>query len=101
MGIGIKTWFLSQEVFDLLQWSFLVMNMTAPPQVLSISWGSGESSYRPDHMVAASDEFGKMGLQGISIFTARSAALMSLWSSVLCGGAQDCSTTKPMCESAE
>merc|ERR1712194_179503 len=40
------------------------------PSVLSISWGSGESSYPVDHMNAGSACFQKMGVQGISIFVA-------------------------------
>eukprot|EP00040_Diaphanoeca_grandis_P021354 m.113758 g.113758 ORF g.113758 m.113758 type:complete len:607 (-) comp28294_c0_seq2:190-2010(-) len=69
-GDGVAGWFLSQEQFDLLSWSFLVMNMTHPPKVLSISWGGGESGYPVDHMLAANLEFAKMGLQGISVFAA-------------------------------
>jgi len=69
-GENIKTWFLSQEQFDLLSWSQMVMNMTSPPSVLSISWGSGESGFILDHMQAANAEFMKMGLKGISILTA-------------------------------
>jgi len=44
--------------------------MTQPPSVVSISWGSPESKYQAEHMQAGSDCFQKMGVQGITIFTA-------------------------------
>ena len=43
------------------------MNMTAPPRVLSVSWGNGESGFDADHMQATNREFAKMGLSGITI----------------------------------
>ena len=69
-GKGIPTWFIAREGFDMLQWSFLVMNMTKPPSVLSISWGNGESGFDLSHMKAASREFAKLGALGISLFAA-------------------------------
>jgi len=69
-GSGIDTYFLSQKQFDLLEWSWLVMNMSHPPAVLSISWGNGESGFDVQHQHAASAEFAKMGLKGISILAA-------------------------------
>jgi len=69
-GKGIPTFFIAREGFDLLAWSFIVMNMTTPPSVLSISWGNGESGFDTNHMEAASREFAKMGAIGISIFAA-------------------------------
>jgi len=46
------------------------MNMTAPPRVLSVSWGNGESGFDADHMQATNREFAKMGLSGITILAA-------------------------------
>lgn len=69
-GKGVPTYFIAREAFDMLEWSFLVMNMTSPPSVLSVSWGNGESGFDSDHMHAASREFAKMGTLGISIFAA-------------------------------
>lgn len=69
-GRGVPSWFIAQDAFDMLAWCEKVLNMTEPPSVLSISWGSGESGYKEDHMKAASSCFQKMGVQGISIFVA-------------------------------
>eukprot|EP00929_Paragymnodinium_shiwhaense_P063177 TRINITY_DN31578_c0_g1_i3.p1 TRINITY_DN31578_c0_g1~~TRINITY_DN31578_c0_g1_i3.p1 ORF type:complete len:558 (+),score=97.98 TRINITY_DN31578_c0_g1_i3:106-1779(+) len=69
-GRNVPTWFVSQDQFDLLSFCEKTLNMTAPPSVMSISWGSGESGYDKAHMVAANTCFQKMGLQGISVFTA-------------------------------
>jgi len=44
--------------------------MTAPPAVVSISWGSGESNFHVEHIQAGSECFQKMGAQGITVFTA-------------------------------
>jgi len=54
----------------MLAWCETVLNMTKPPSVLSISWGSGESNYPAASLKAASACFQKMGVQGISIFAA-------------------------------
>lgn len=67
-GRGVPTWFLSQEEFNLLTWCELVEKMPAPPMVLSISWGGGESNYDLTRQHAANSCFQKLGLQGISIF---------------------------------
>jgi len=69
-GRGVPSWFIAQDAFDMLAWCESVLNMTKPPSVLSISWGSGESNYQVDHMKAASTCFQKMGVQGISVFAA-------------------------------
>eukprot|EP00041_Stephanoeca_diplocostata_P041757 m.8749 g.8749 ORF g.8749 m.8749 type:complete len:580 (+) comp6714_c0_seq1:18-1757(+) len=69
-GSGVDTWFLAQEDFNMLEWAFLVMNMTAPPMVLSVSWGGGESTYDIQHQLAANVEFAKMGLKGHTILAA-------------------------------
>eukprot|EP00947_MAST-08B_sp_MAST-8B-sp1_P005157 g5157.t1 len=69
-GSGVETWYISQEEFDLLKWSWLVMNMTRPPAVLSVSWGNGESNFDVQHQHAASAEFAKMGAKGHSVLTA-------------------------------
>jgi subtilase family serine protease len=69
-GQGIQSYFVSMENFDMLQWSLEVLNISSPPHVLSVSWGSGESGYEPSHTSAANDEFKKMATMGISIFTA-------------------------------
>jgi tripeptidyl-peptidase-1 len=55
-----------------LSWCELVANMTSSerPSVLSISWGSGESTIDKSHMTSATACFQKLGLQGISIFAA-------------------------------
>ncbi len=70
VGSGVQTWFLAQEQFDLLAWSWLVMNMTSPPAVLSVSWGGGESNYDLQHQHAANAEFAKMGLKGHTVLAA-------------------------------
>lgn len=67
---GVETWFINQRAFDMLKWSWFVLNMTEPPKVLSVSWGNGESGFDVAHQHAASAEFAKMGLSGISILTA-------------------------------
>lgn len=69
-GRGVPSWWLSQNEFDMLAWCELVLNMTQPPSVVSISWGSPETSYHAEHMQAGSDCFQKMGVQGITVFTA-------------------------------
>eukprot|EP01062_Namystynia_karyoxenos_P076404 TRINITY_DN7483_c0_g1_i1.p1 TRINITY_DN7483_c0_g1~~TRINITY_DN7483_c0_g1_i1.p1 ORF type:complete len:559 (+),score=176.86 TRINITY_DN7483_c0_g1_i1:80-1678(+) len=69
-GRGVPTWFIARDQFDMLAWGFEVMNMSAPPAVLSISWGSGESGYQAAHMQAGSAEFQKLGAAGISVFAA-------------------------------
>jgi len=69
-GRGVPSWFLSQEQFDMLSFCELVLNMTKPPSVVSISWGSAESVYHVEHLTAATTCFQKMGVQGISIFVA-------------------------------
>lgn len=69
-GRGVPSWFLSQEQFDMLSFCELVLNMTKPPSVVSISWGSAESVFTAEHLQAATACFQKMGAQGISIFVA-------------------------------
>jgi len=69
-GRGVPSWFIAQDAFDMLAWCEKVLNMTKPPSVVSISWGSGESNYEVAHMKAASACFQKMGVQGISVFAA-------------------------------
>ena len=69
-GSGVETWFIAQDSFNMLEWSWLVMNMTAPPSTLSVSWGSGESNYDLQHQRGANVEFAKMGLKGITLLTA-------------------------------
>eukprot|EP01065_Artemidia_motanka_P026639 TRINITY_DN317_c0_g1_i1.p1 TRINITY_DN317_c0_g1~~TRINITY_DN317_c0_g1_i1.p1 ORF type:complete len:549 (+),score=150.64 TRINITY_DN317_c0_g1_i1:83-1648(+) len=69
-GRAIGTWFIARDSFDMLAWCQEVLNMTTPPTVLSVSWGSGESGFEADHMKAASAEFQKLGAMGISIFAA-------------------------------
>jgi len=54
----------------MLSWCELVLNMKKPPSVVSISWGSPEANYQTEHMTAGSDCFQKMGVQGITVFTA-------------------------------
>ena len=46
------------------------MTSSERPSVLSISWGSGESTIDKSHMTSATACFQKLGLQGISIFAA-------------------------------
>lgn len=55
-GSGIQSYFVSREQFDMLAWSLEVLNMSAPPHVLSVSWGAGESGYDASHIQAASSE---------------------------------------------
>ena len=71
-GRGLPTWFLSQETFDMTSWCTKVLGMRdgERPSVLSVSWGSGESGFEPDHMKTANACFQKAALKGISIFTA-------------------------------
>ena len=69
-GSGVDTWFLSMKGFDMLKWSFEVMNMSNPPAVLSVSWGSGESNFDVQHQHATTVEFAKMGLKGHTILAA-------------------------------
>lgn len=69
-GRGVPTWFIARDEFDMLAFGLEVQNMTEPPSVVSISWGSGESSYPEDHIKAGAAEFQKMGLAGISVFAA-------------------------------
>jgi tripeptidyl-peptidase-1 len=69
-GRGVKSLFVSHEQFDMLAWSLEVLNVSSPPQVLSVSWGSGESGFEAGHMKAASAEFQKMAGLGITIVTA-------------------------------
>ena len=40
IGSGVKTSFIAQDQFNMLEWAWLAMNMTSPPDVLSVSWGS-------------------------------------------------------------
>jgi subtilase family serine protease len=58
------------ESFDMLKWSLEVLNISSPPNVLSVSWGSGESGYQADHLTSANAEFQKMATLGITIVTA-------------------------------
>ena len=67
-GEGVPTWDISHEQFDLLVWCQMVLNMTNPAKVLSISWGSSESGYQLDHMTATNTEFMKMGTLGKRVF---------------------------------
>jgi len=69
-GRGVPSWWIARDSFDMLAWCEQVLNMTAPPSVVSISWGSGESNFNPEHLQAGSDCFQKMGVQGITVFTA-------------------------------
>ena len=69
-GSGVATSFIALKGFDLLKWSWKVMNLTSPPAVLSVSWGNGESNFDVQHMHAANIEFAKMGLKGHTVLTA-------------------------------
>jgi len=69
-GQGVPSWWIARDSFDMLAWCEQVLNMTKPPSVVSISWGSAESNYQVEHMQAGSECFQKMGAQGISVFTA-------------------------------
>ena len=69
-GSGVSTYFIAQNEFNMLEWAWLAMNVTNPPQVLSISWGGGESNYDLTHQLGANVEFAKMGMQGVTIITA-------------------------------
>ena len=69
-GQNIKSYYISQEQFDMLQWSLEVLNMTSPPAVLSVSWGSGESGYGKEHLQAANAEFQKMAAMGFTVLVA-------------------------------
>lgn len=69
-GRAVPSWWIARDQFDMLAWCEQVLNMTTPPSVVSISWGSGESNYHAEHMQAGSDCFQKMGAQGITVFTA-------------------------------
>ena len=44
--------------------------MTQIPQVLSVSWGGGESQYPIAHQTSANKCFQKLGSMGVSIFAA-------------------------------
>jgi tripeptidyl-peptidase-1 len=70
IGNGVKTSFIAQDSFNMLEWAWLAMNQTHPPTVLSVSWGSGESGFDAAHQSAANSEFAKIGLKGITIVTA-------------------------------
>jgi len=69
-GRAVPSWWIARDQFDMLAWCEQVLNMTNPPSVVSISWGSGESNYHTEHMQAGSECFQKMGAQGITVFTA-------------------------------
>lgn len=69
-GRGVPSWWIARDSFDMLAWCEQVLNMTKPPSVVSISWGSSESNFQVEHLQAGSDCFQKMGVQGISVFTA-------------------------------
>jgi tripeptidyl-peptidase-1 len=69
-GRKIKSFFISHEEFNLLDWCEEVLNMTQIPQVLSVSWGGGESQYPISHQTSANNCFLKLGSMGVSIFAA-------------------------------
>ena len=69
-GRNVKSFFISQEEFNLLDWCEEVLNMTQIPQVLSVSWGGGESQYPIAHQTSANKCFQKLGSMGVSIFAA-------------------------------
>ena len=71
-GENVKTWFISHEQFDLLYWCQMVLNMTTPSKVFTISWGSAESGYLYDinHVMATNTEFMKMGTVGMFFYSA-------------------------------
>lgn len=67
---GAPSYFLSQPEFDMLAWCERALNMSAPPSVLSVSWGAGESSYGAAHMLAADGCFQRAALAGITVLAA-------------------------------
>ena len=69
-GRGVKSFFISREEFNMLSWCEEVLNMTQIPNVLSISWGGGESQYPIAHQVSGNKCFQKLGVLGISVFAA-------------------------------
>ena len=69
-GSGVSTYYIAQNEFNMLEWAWLAMNVTHPPQVLSVSWGGGESNYDLTHQLGANVEFAKMGMQGVTVITA-------------------------------
>lgn len=75
----IPTWWLAQNTnnndpgnIDFTTWADSVLALSAPPQVISISWGLGYERYDFDQSVLVSDNdaFRKIGLTGISLFAA-------------------------------
>lgn len=68
---GAPTYWVAKNTFDILGLCDMVFNITpVVPQVLSISWGSGESTYEQGSMMADNDEFKKLGLIGVSVLVA-------------------------------
>lgn len=75
MGAFVPTWFWStgglhegQEPF--LEWIVNVSDTSNAPWVHSVSYGDDEDSLSVDYMRRINDEFGKLGLRGISILFA-------------------------------
>ena len=55
----MPTWWLSQDISDMTKWCELVMaiDATKRPQVVSVSWGSGEANYSAEHQASANTCF--------------------------------------------
>ena len=93
---GAPTYWVAKNAFDILGVCDMLLNITpSVPQVLSISWGSGESTYASASMNADNDEFKKLGLLGVSVLAASGDAGTGAQSTSIWGGCDKFDTNFP------